>query len=80
MPYVEHDDLKYELTDVFDLFSYINPLGFPEKFMFIVRDFFGLSEEEIDENASQIRKELKGAFDWYKKYLKKEDANEFRNN
>lgn len=74
VPYNDEEDLNYSLNDVFDLFKYNNPDGFIEKYMLRVVQFQDLKEDEIDENMAKIRKHIIRAWNWYKNYLIKSDA------
>ncbi len=70
VPYEEQEELRYDLSDVFDLFVYTNPDNEIERFMLIVREFYDIdTEEEIDHNIDKIRKQIKKAWNWYKAYL-----------
>lgn len=74
IPFEYHEDLNYKLDDIFDLYQYINPDRVKENFMLIVREFYDLSESQVDDNIEKIRKDLMKAWKWYRSYLEKEDG------
>lgn len=74
IPFDSKEELSYNIDDVFDFYRYINPDRVIENFMLIVRDFYDLDENEIDDNIQDIRNHLNKAWKWYKSYLIKEDA------
>lgn len=75
IPYDELSEVKYKLSDVFDLFEYKNSDGYTENYMLKVVTFFDLkTHDEIDENIEEIRLHLKKAFNWYRAYLEFSDS------
>ena len=75
VPFDNEEELIYDLDEIFDFFSYINSYDLLEKYMLVVREFYDLfSDQEIDLNMEKIRKDLKKAFNWYRSYLEKSEA------
>lgn len=69
IPYNQPEDVSYDLNDVFDLFTYNNPAGFEENYMFKVVVFYDLKDDEIDNSISEIRLHISKAWKWYKSYI-----------
>lgn len=69
IPYNQPEDVSYDLNDVFDFFTYNNPAGFEENYMFKVVVFYDLKDDEIDNSISEIRLHISKAWKWYKSYI-----------
>lgn len=69
IPYDQPEELIYKLSDIFDLFEYVNSDGFKERYMLRVVDFYDLEQHEIDDHIETIRLHIIKAWKWYKSYM-----------